>query len=379
MNEEALKYIIGQAISNVLARTKNEYATLDEIYDEVSKIKGQEIDEGVRAQVRGRLQEYCSQYDSFVGKEDFFQTKEKHSGLWKNRITGETELTPYINSIIKQYPGIDTVMLKEKLYKIVNLTPGDKALSTTRNGEMKIDQIMRNFVSHKDSHKNIKFDNIDGVYKMTYIGEDEDTIDVDLYENATQEDTVFDIVVEEDEKPENEELEDVRLTFVTNDLSPKKTKNKDGKVFIRKNDLDTWVKREKSRVKNGNMAEGLVYVAEKLRLQDLGRNDLADRVKWMSRDSGDGYGYDILSYDVNKEGKEKEVYIEVKSTSNLNDDFMMSTNELKFAKEHKDSYRLYRVAKVKSKSPICKVIEVELDSIFNFEASEFRVSLKSDE
>lgn len=379
MNEEALKYIIGQAISNVLARTKNEYATLDEIYTEVSEIKGQQIDEGLREQIRGRLQEYCSQYDSFVGKEDFFQTKEKHSGLWKNRITGETELTPYINSIIKQYPGIDTVMLKEKLYKIVNLTPGDRALSVTRAGEMKIDQIMRNFVSHKDSHKNIKFDNIDGVYKMTYIGEDEDSIDVDLYENVTQEDTVFDIVVEEDEKPENKEIEDVKLTFFTDDLTPKKTKNKDGKVFIRKNDLDTWVKREKSRVKNGNMAEGLVYVAEKLRLKDLNRNDLADEVKWMSRDSGDGYGYDILSYDVDREGKEHEIYIEVKSTSNLNDDFIMSTNELKFAKEHKDKYRLYRVAKVKSKSPICKVIEVELDSLFNFEASEFRVSLKSDE
>ena len=379
MKEEALKYTIGQAISNVIARTKNEYATLEEIYEEVSKIKGESIDEGIRAQIRGRLQEFCSQYDNYLGKEDFFQTKEKHSGLWKNRITGETELTPYINNIIKQYPGIDTVMLKEKLYNIVDLTPGDMAISQTRAGEMKIDQIMRNFVSHKDSHKNIKFENIAGSYKMTYIGDDEDIIDVDLYEKVTQDDTVRDIVLEENEEPEEKEIEDVKLTFVTDELTPRKSKNKDGKVYIRKNDLDTWIKREKSRVKNGNIAEGLVYVAEKLRLQEIGKTDLADKVKWMSRDSGDGYGYDILSYDVDENGNEYEIYIEVKSTLNLNDDFIMSANELKFAKEHSDAYRLYRVAKVKSKSPVCKVIETNLEDLFKFEASEFRASLKGDE
>lgn len=379
MNNDALKYVIGQAISNIIAKTRNEYAKLSEIYEEVAKIQNEENSEGLQAQVRGRLQECCSQYDGFLGKDDFFQTKEKHSGLWKNRITGEPELTPYINNIIKQYPGIDTVMLKSKLYEIVNLTPGDKAISSTRSGEMKIDQIMRNFVSHKESHKNIKFDNSDGSYKMYYVGEDEETIDIDLYENVSQEKTVYDIISEEAEAPEKEIKEEVRLTFVSEELTPRVGKNQEGKIFIRKNDINTWIKREKSRVKNGNLAEGLVFVAEKLKLKELNREELSRKVKWISRDSGDGYGYDILSYELDENGKEKEIHIEVKSTANLNDDFLMSANELKYARENRDTYRLYRVAKIKSNSPVCKVIKVDLDELFKFDPNEYRVSLKSDE
>lgn len=378
MNNDALKYIIGQAISNVLSKTKEDYSTLNEIYDEVSNIRNEPIDDGVKAQIRGRLQECCSQYDNYLGKDDFFQTKEKHSGLWKNRITGEKELTPYINSIIKQYPGIDTVMLKSKLYQMVNLTPGDKAISLTRSGEMKIDQIMRNFVSHKDSHREIKFENNSGIYKMYYEGDDEDTIDVDLYENVTQEDIVYDIISKEDERPVKSNNEEVKLSFVSDELVPKKTQNRESKIFIRKNDIDTWVKREKSKIKNGNLAEGLVFVAEKERLQELDREDLAEKVKWISRDSGDGYGYDILSYDLDENNKEYEIHIEVKSTSNLNDDFIMSSNELRYAREHKDTYRLYRVAKVKGNSPICKVVKVDLDSVFDFHPCEFKVSIKDD-
>ena len=57
----------------------------------------------------------------------------------------------------------------------------------------------------------------------------------------------------------------------------------------------------------------------------------------------------------------------------------MSANELKYARENKDTYRLYRVARVKSDSPVCKVIEVDLDELFEFEPSEYKVSVKSDE
>ena len=379
MNNDAIKYVIGQAISNIIARTREEYASLKDIYEEVARLKNVDNDLGLQAQIRGRLQECCSQYKEYLGKDDFFQTKDIRSGLFKNRITGETELTPYIDNLIKQYPGIDTVMLKSKLYEIVNLTPGDKAISSTRAGEMKIDQIMRNFVSHKDSHKNIKFDNSDGSYKMYYVGDDEEVIDVNLYENVTQDDTVYDIITEEAEIPEEEVDKEIKLNFIEDDLIPKENKHKEGKVFIRKNDINTWIKREKSRVKNGNLAEGLVYVAEKLKFQEMGRDDLSDKVKWISRDSGDGYGYDILSYDFDKNGKEYEIHIEVKSTTNLNDDFIMSSNELKYARENKDTYRLYRVARVKSNSPVCKVIEVDLDELFEFEPSEYRVSVKSDE
>ena len=68
----------------------------------------------------------------------------------------------------------------------------------------------------------------------------------------------------------------------------------------------------------------------------------------------------------------------LKSTSNLNDDFIMSANELKFAREHLDKYRLYRVAKLKSNNPICRIVYGNLDNVFNFDSNEFKVSIKSD-
>lgn len=377
MNDDAMKYIIGQAISNILSETGNAYATLTEIYNEVSNIKNEPISEGLKSQVRGRLQECCSQYDNYLGKDDFFQTKGKYSGLWKNKITGENELTPYINNIIKQYPGIDTVTLKSKLYEIINLTPGDKAISLTRNGEMKIDQIMRNFVSHKDSHEAIRFEANGRTYKMYFEGEEGEVIDTDLCENITQDDNVYKIIFAENEKPE-ENTADIKLSFVFDELVPKKVKNMDSKVFIRKNDINTWIKREKSRIKNGNLAESLVYASEKEKLRKLHRDDLAEKVKWISRDSGDGYGYDILSYELDENNQGNEIYIEVKSTSNLNDDFIMSANELKFAREHLDKYRLYRVAKLKSNNPICRIVYGNLDNVFNFDSNEFKVSIKSD-
>ncbi len=374
MNNDSLKIIIAQAISNIISRTQKDYASLSEIYDEVSILRKEKTNKSIEAQIRARLQENCSQYSSYRGKNDFFQTKEKNSGLWKNRITGENELIPYINNIIKQYPGIDITMLKNKLYKIVDLTPGDRAISLTRSGEMKIDQIMRNFVSHKASHRDIKFDNSTGMYKMYYVGDEENVPEIDLYKNISEKDIVYDIISEENEKPENNL--DIKLNFVNKDLAPKKITSKRSQVFIRKNDIDTWIRREKSRIENGNLAEGLVFVAERLRLQDLGRVDLADKVKWISRDSGDGYGYDILSYDLNENGEAYEIQIEVKSTANLNDDFIMSSNELNYALAHKNTYRLYRVAKLKTQAPVCKVISVDLNELFNFEASNYKVSIK---
>ena len=221
MNNNSLKLIIAQAISNITSRTKKEYASLNEIYNEVSNLRKEKTNEAIEAQIRARLQENCSQYSSYQGKNDYFQTKEKNSGLWKNKITGENELTPYINNIIKQYPGIDITMLKNKLYQIVDLTPGDKAISLTRTGEMKIDQIMRNFVSHKNVHKDIKFENSTGIYKMYYVGDEENIPEIDLYKNISEKDTVYDIISEEDEKPENSY--DVRLSFVNEKLVSKKT------------------------------------------------------------------------------------------------------------------------------------------------------------
>ena len=76
-----MKNIIYQCIQNILERTKQEYASLKEIYEEVSTYLETENNEVLQTQIRGRLQEYCEQYSSFLGQ-PLFLTEKPRSGRW---------------------------------------------------------------------------------------------------------------------------------------------------------------------------------------------------------------------------------------------------------------------------------------------------------
>ena len=76
-----LKYVIYQSIKNILEREQKQYATLQEIYREVSLILEVENEEKLRSQIRGRLQEYCEQYKNYKG-ESLFLTEKVKSGNW---------------------------------------------------------------------------------------------------------------------------------------------------------------------------------------------------------------------------------------------------------------------------------------------------------
>lgn len=48
----------------------------------------------------------------------------------------------------------------------------------------------------------------------------------------------------------------------------------------------------------GDIGEEIALVFEKNRLLKLGRIDLADKIEHIAKTKRDGFGYDILSYDV---------------------------------------------------------------------------------
>jgi hypothetical protein len=96
---------------------------------------------------------------------------------------------------------------------------------------------------------------------------------------------------------------------------------------------------EESR-RRGELGERLVVDYERHQLRQHERPDLADRVRWVARDDGDGLGYDVLSYRPN--GSER--HIEVKTTAfGAETPFYISSAELDFARRHVSSYALYRV------------------------------------
>lgn len=90
----------------------------------------------------------------------------------------------------------------------------------------------------------------------------------------------------------------------------------------------------------GLAGEELILEHERFTLRLQGREDLAERIIWTSRDQGDGAGYDIASFE--PDGTPR--LIEVKTTNGWErTPFHISRNELAVASEHRDIWHLLRL------------------------------------
>lgn len=90
----------------------------------------------------------------------------------------------------------------------------------------------------------------------------------------------------------------------------------------------------------GEAGERLVLAHEMRSLEHNRRPDLARRVHWVSKEDGDGAGFDILSF--TPEGREK--YVEVKTTiGGSRTPFFVSRNERNVSIRHPEKYRLFRL------------------------------------
>jgi hypothetical protein len=103
----------------------------------------------------------------------------------------------------------------------------------------------------------------------------------------------------------------------------------------------------------GRSAEEWVVILERERLTQIGRTDLAEKVRWVSQEDGDGLGYDIASF----ESEGTPIYIEVKATNQgQTASFYLSETERKVSDARGDSYRLYRVFEF-SQSPRLYIVK----------------------
>ncbi len=90
----------------------------------------------------------------------------------------------------------------------------------------------------------------------------------------------------------------------------------------------------------GKAGEGFVLDLEKRQLIEAVRPDLAQRVRWIAAEDGDGAGYDVLSF--NLAGQER--LIEVKTTNgSARTPFFLTRNECELAAERPEEWRIYRV------------------------------------
>ena len=101
-----------------------------------------------------------------------------------------------------------------------------------------------------------------------------------------------------------------------------------------------YLEKEQRNRSLGMLGEGLVVQYEKWQLTVLGKDHLADQVRWISKEEGDGAGFDVLSRNLN--GTDK--YIEVKTTRlGKETPFFFSKNELLFSQHKPKDYHLYRL------------------------------------
>ncbi len=113
------------------------------------------------------------------------------------------------------------------------------------------------------------------------------------------------------------------------------------KLFYQQKPVKTnYLEKEQSNKALGLFGEEIVIEYEKWNLIRLGYEKLADKIEWISKEEGDGAGFDILSKNLN--GSDK--YIEVKTTRlGKETPFFFSSNELQFSIKKAPNFHLYRL------------------------------------
>lgn len=123
----------------------------------------------------------------------------------------------------------------------------------------------------------------------------------------------------------------------------------------------------------GTAGEEFVIEVEKRGIHAAGRPDLMDEVVWVSRDEGDGAGYDIRSINP-KTGK--KLLIEVKTTrGGRTTPFFVTRNEEAISRERPDEWRLYHVFDFAA-APRIFVLPPPLDQAVNLTPATWSASFR---
>ena len=122
----------------------------------------------------------------------------------------------------------------------------------------------------------------------------------------------------------------------------------------------------------GMLGEQRVFHSEQTRLKNDGRKDLASKVRWVSREDGDGAGYDIRSFT----STGQELFLEVKTTiGSEQTPFFISANEVEFSEEHPEHSRIFRVFDL-PKVPRAFILRPPLENDLILTPKNFRADLR---
>ena len=133
-----------------------------------------------------------------------------------------------------------------------------------------------------------------------------------------------------------------------------------------------YAARDASNRRLGLEGERWVMDFEHRRLLEAGQPELLERVEWVSETRGDGDGFDILSWDSADQAR----YIEVKTTNGAHaSSFVISRNELDFAREVGDAFHLYRVFQFRQ-APMLYMLRGDIARQLHLEPIDYRASFR---
>lgn len=120
----------------------------------------------------------------------------------------------------------------------------------------------------------------------------------------------------------------------------------------------------------GTAGEERVLKHERNTLTAAGREDLAQQIRWVSEEEGDGAGYDIASFDA--DGRQR--LIEVKTTNGWErTPFHISRKELAVADERREEWCLFRLWNF-ARTPKAFELRPPLDAHVSLTATSFQAS-----
>ncbi|MFO1474221.1 MAG: DUF3883 domain-containing protein [Lysobacterales bacterium] len=132
-----------------------------------------------------------------------------------------------------------------------------------------------------------------------------------------------------------------------------------------------YLERESRNRSLGKAGELLVMEYEARRLHQEGAKKYVDRIEHVSSTTGDGLGFDILSFD----GDGRERFIEVKTTAyDAETPFFISPNEVDFSDEKLDQFHLYRLFAFRRK-PQMFIMPGAVAANFSLDPVSFRATL----
>ena len=403
MKEDLLR-----VFATLYRRNYSEYIHLSDIYKEMESITNKKVvNKG--ASIRARLEVNCQESDAFNQKEALFKLKEKGSGLWKSCFyeniikmsllkVGDILTKEELLNTFK-ISGMSGIMKSNKTYSLVLILSDNDIYEDSdivdgqliytgqgQSGDQKLEGVnltlansnknnLPIYLFSKDSHSMFHFEGIFELYEKPYriIEKNRYVYKYPLRLANISEEIVYS---KEDYKKvqkifaelENEAKKERKLNFIDEPIKIKKYNKNDCNKQLRKGKID-YLTREIVNTTQGDITEKDIFDYEINKVMKFGVKELVEEMKKFFDNKTNDEGYDIKSFDKDKYGNIIEKYIEVKSTKgNETVPIDITSNELEYAKKHKENYFIYRVYNCNNNIRKVKVINaIDLFTDNNFD------------